>query len=197
MMIATSRFRKLTNFGAILKSKLTLPQRFKGGRIEKFTDYMKIVINDYKQVGIDVIQDARDKPFKACVIGSIGCFFIYLLKTNPNENDFIHQLTSSHNNLSEISETIRNDSSYDHVMHLSQLVNEGVLRRFSIGFMSFLYFADYNTNCALYEAQCKYVRPKLISYPTERMVDVGIAGKWMILDRKMIDYDINEDEWVS
>ena len=47
------------------------------------------------------------------------------------------------------------------------------------------------------DKHCKVLADSWISHTTwsQRVVDVGFAGSWLYLDRYMVDYDVNDDEW--
>ena len=46
-------------------SRFGLPEKWKGGRIEKYVNYWKGVARDYKESTKDIIVGSRNKPFKA------------------------------------------------------------------------------------------------------------------------------------
>ena len=74
-------------------SKIELPQRLRGGAIENAVKYLRNVYRDYESVVLETRQDIRDRPLRAAVIGSILAGLGYLMKHNPNEEDFVGQLT--------------------------------------------------------------------------------------------------------
>src|ERR1700690_3782746 len=77
-----------------------LPERLRGGSIERSVEYLKNVKNDYKQVFVDTTHECRDRPLKACIYGSIVSFLGYCLATNPDERDLRQQLLDCQNLLS-------------------------------------------------------------------------------------------------
>jgi len=178
-------------------SSLSLPSRYRGGRIERSVDYLQLVYNDYKQVLIDTRNEARDRPLKASIIGSFLSLMAYCALKNPNEDDFRQQLIDSQNNLSTVPKSITRRTSCDHVLELSQLCNEKLVRYQSFGFFSILYLIDCSPNCCLFSNQCQYLKPKLKSYFFDRFIDIGFVGKFRFLDYYMIDYDINQNEWID
>jgi hypothetical protein len=191
--------RLLNNLKSVrnLRPSLSLPDRYRGGRIERTVDYLKLVFNDYKQVLTDVRNDARDRPLKASIIGSVIGLLGYCVARNPDECDLRQQLIDSQNNLSTVPKSIINRSSCDHVLELSQLLNEKLVSYQSLGLFSVIYLRDCSPNCCLFYNQCQYLRPKLKSYLWERILDIGFVGKFRVLDNKMIDYDINYNEWTQ
>uniref|UniRef100_A0A3Q4GNA1 Translocase of inner mitochondrial membrane 29 n=1 Tax=Neolamprologus brichardi TaxID=32507 RepID=A0A3Q4GNA1_NEOBR len=93
-----------------------------------------------------------------------------------------------------LSPWIRSGISDVHVQSLVKLRNEGRLRHASLGLLSVVYYADYDPDAMLYEAQCSNLSVPWREIP-QRVLDIGFAGNWWILDSKMKDYDVNEDEF--
>lgn len=135
------------------------------------------------------------KPGRTAVVFGLLGGAIYLACSNPNELSFHDQVITSQNDLIELSDDVRNRSSLDHVLYLNQCFKERTLHRFNLGFLSLLIRLDVNPQNALYAYQCQYLKPSYKSYIQDRLVDVGIAGKWRLLDYYMSDFDVNPDEW--
>ncbi|KAF3845825.1 hypothetical protein F7725_002903 [Dissostichus mawsoni] len=93
-----------------------------------------------------------------------------------------------------LSPWIRNGTSDGHVQSLVKLRNEGRLHVLSLGILALAYQADYDPDASLYEAQCSN-----LSVPWrelhERVLDVGFMGRWWVLQSKMKDYDVNEEQF--
>ena len=175
-------------------SSVSLPERLRGGSIERAVEYLKQVAIDYKQVFIDTTKQCRDRPLKATFYGSLLASVVYCMATNPDEHDLEQQLLESHNNLSSVPQSIQNTDSCDYVLKLNELKNQKLLNYQSLGLFSVLYLSDWPKSCCLYVNQCQYIRPKLSSY-LDRIVDIGFVNKFRLLDTKMIDYDVNHNEW--
>ena len=175
-------------------SSISLPERLRGGSIERSVEYLKQVAIDYKQVFVDTYKESRDRPLKASVYGSLLAFVGYCMATNPDEHDLEEQLLESQNNLSSVPQSIQNKNSCDYVLTLNELKNQRILNYQSLGLFSVLYLSDWPKNCCLYVNQCQYLKPKFSSY-FDRIVDIGFVNKFRLLDTKMTDYDVNDNEW--
>lgn len=175
----------------------TFPEKLRGGSIEKAVDYLKLVYSDYRTVFFDVLKESREKPLKACLYGGSILTSYYLWRTNPDFNDFEQQLINAHNDLVITPESIRNENSYQYISYLQNLQKQKILRRFNCVLISVIYHADFSPECALYEKTCDYLKPSYIQWFRERIIDVGFAGSYKIIAKKMIDYDINENEWIK
>ncbi|TFJ98345.1 28S ribosomal protein S18b, mitochondrial [Platysternon megacephalum] len=93
-----------------------------------------------------------------------------------------------------LSPWIRNGGSEGHVQRLTKLRNQGRLRYQSLVFFSLVYQAPFDAEAALYQAHCKHLKPRWTDFPT-RILDVGFLGRWWVLNSKMKDSDINEEEF--
>lgn len=141
-----------------------------------------------------MVLGARERPIKASVyLGLLGgmyaCYY-----TNPDESSFETCLLETSNRLALLSPWIRSGTSDGHIQNLVKLRNEGRLRHASLGFASLIYYTGYDPVPRLYEAQCSAISVPWAELP-KRVLDVGFAGRWWVLDHKMKDYDINEEEF--
>lgn len=135
-----------------------------------------------------------ERPVKASVYisllgGAWACFY-----TRPDRSSFEATLLEQSNQLGLLSPWIRNGTSDGHVQNLVKLRNEGRLRVASLGILSLVYHADYDPDATLYEAQCSNLSVPWRELP-QRVLDVGFVGRWWVLDSKMKDYDVNEEEF--
>ncbi|XP_072298380.1 mitochondrial import inner membrane translocase subunit Tim29 [Eucyclogobius newberryi] len=152
------------------------------------------LLSDYKEACREVVVGARDHPLKASVYmgllgGTYACFY-----TKPDQSSFQSALLDRSNQLALLSPWIRNGTSDLHVQNLVTLRNQGRLRHLNLGFVSLVYNADFDPQSALYEATCSNLSVPWRELP-ERVLDVGFAGRWWILDKKMEDFDVNEAEY--
>lgn len=51
-----------------LRNQLKLPEKYKGGRLEKLSHYWKSLLEDYGAAVNDIVADSRSRPRKAAVI---------------------------------------------------------------------------------------------------------------------------------
>lgn len=132
------------------------------------------------------------KHFIFYIVG-LGALFA-AVKTNPDEQSFYDSLIKCITCLSMIGDPIRNPTSEQHIQFLTRCHNQGLLRKTDLIFFTLMWVADHSNDCAIYASQCKYLQPKYITFH-ERIIDVGVFGTWWNMKRKMIDFDINPNEW--
>ena len=145
-------------------------------------------------VGVETLQDMKNRPFKTTIyLGLLGGI-AYLGKTNPSELDFQEQLVHNCNELLQVGDPIRNPNSDSHMQKLLQHYNAGLMRKLNLGICSIMWMDNYEKGTDLYDAQCKSLKVGWMDMK-DRTVDVGILGKWWWIEKAMLDYDINPNEW--
>ncbi|XP_078043630.1 mitochondrial import inner membrane translocase subunit Tim29 [Augochlora pura] len=197
---------QLQNYKFILKLKNSVndisqkiqnfetPERLKGTFLERWGRYWRDVYIDYKDVAENLVKECKERPLKATTYTTLAALCIYLNKYNPDKSSFQEQLLQNTMKLIQVGEPIRNPVSENHVKWLEQCHNEGILRRLNLGILSIMWLDNYDEACSLYKSLCTYLQPQYITFH-QRIVDIGILGKWWILEEKMKDYDINELEF--
>ncbi|XP_068193379.1 mitochondrial import inner membrane translocase subunit Tim29 [Antennarius striatus] len=193
-MLSWRVVRRMFCVAAEAKAAPVSSSRWERLRNSKAAVWCRSLLSDYKEACRDIVVGAREKPIKASVYMSIlggawACFH-----TKPDQASFEAALLDCSNQLCLLSPWIRNATSDGHVQSLLKLRNEGRLRHISLGFLSLIYRTDYDSAVMLYEAQCSNLSVPWKELPL-RMLDVGFVGRWWILDSKMKDYDVNEDEF--
>lgn len=156
--------------------------------------WCRSLASDYKEACREVVVGAWERPLKATVYaallgGAWACFH-----TNPDRFSFEAALLERSSQLGLLSPWIRSASSDGHMQSLLKLRNEGRLRHLSLGVLTLVYHSDFDPDVALYEAQCSNLSVPWREFP-QRVLDVGFAGRWWILNSKMKDYDVNEGEF--
>lgn len=168
--------------------------KVKVGILKRFGNYLKIVAEDYKAVAQETVQDITSGSIKAAVyltgLASLG----FLYKANPTERDLETVLLESAHDLSLISESIRNTQADCFVDKLCSARRDGSLHHTSLGVLSLVWISENRDELDLYSAKCKHTNLPWYQWH-KKIVDIGILGKFMTLDKLMKDYDINNSEW--
>ncbi|TRY66766.1 hypothetical protein DNTS_028801 [Danionella cerebrum] len=156
--------------------------------------WCRSLFSDYKEACREAVLGARERPLKASVyLGLLGGMYACYC-TNPDDSSFEASLLETSNRLALLSPWIRSGTSDGHVQNLVKLRNEGRLRYASLGIASLTYYSDYDAESNLYEAQCSAIFVPWLELH-KRILDVGFVGTWWVLDNKMRDFDINEEEF--
>jgi len=93
-----------------------------------------------------------------------------------------------------ISLAVRNPSAVQHLEYMEKCYNTGVVKRLNLIFFSIMWIDEFNDNIQTYKANCKYLKPTILSVHNHA-VDVGFLNIWWNLKKVMIDYDVNPEEW--
>ena len=130
MSISTgSRLSSYMRKSESLKSRFTLPEKLKGGRVEKYVNYWKGVKTDYKEALKELAQSSKQKPIKATLIGGTFLFAWYANHHNPDEESFKSELIKINNDLTAVPESHRNRVSTNHQVAYFVNLKQEVLRR--------------------------------------------------------------------
>lgn len=63
--------------------------KIKGTILEKWVNYWKTVIRDYKDVGVSLKQDIKEKPLKSSLYFTGAAFVGLCIKLNPDLKRFV------------------------------------------------------------------------------------------------------------
>ncbi|KAG9470798.1 hypothetical protein GDO78_016729, partial [Eleutherodactylus coqui] len=160
----------------------------------KMVVWTKGLLRDYKEACKDIVVGAKERPGRAAVYLSLLAGIGYCSSSAPAEDSFRCSLLEASSLLLLLSPWIRSATSDRHVQHILDLSNQGRLRHINLLVLSLVYEAPYDPDCDLYNTQCPHLRPRLSDFP-RRVLDIGFLGHWWFLEKKMEDYDINEEEF--
>ncbi|XP_061557543.1 mitochondrial import inner membrane translocase subunit Tim29 isoform X1 [Phycodurus eques] len=151
--------------------------------------------SDYKEACLAMVVGIREHLVKSSIYMTMlgGAFIGFFSK--PDYSSFEVALLECSNQLCLLSSWVRNATSDSHVQSLLKLRNEGRLRHVNLGMLSLVHCVDHTPDSTLYEAQCSSLSVLWREFP-RCVMDVGFAGHWWILDSKMTNYDVNEDEFM-
>ncbi|XP_004616835.1 mitochondrial import inner membrane translocase subunit Tim29 [Sorex araneus] len=157
--------------------------------------WARALLRDYAEACSDTVAAARARPGRATVyVGLLGgvaaCFALA-----PGEAAFEEALLDASGSLLLLAPATRNQDSETFVQRLLWLRGRGRLRHVNLGVCSLVYEAPCDAQASLYQARCRYLQPRWSDFP-RRVLDVGFAGRWWVLDARMRDCDINDSEFL-
>ncbi|KAK0173920.1 hypothetical protein PV328_007056 [Microctonus aethiopoides] len=167
--------------------------RVKGSFLGNWGKYWKNIYLDYKDVVVDTTKACKERPIRALTYFSILGISYYIHQHNPDELSFREALLQYEMKLMFVGENVRNPVSTNHILFLDDCLNRNIIRRMNLGLLSLVWLDNYHEKCAHYKATCAYLKPRYMNFH-KRIIDIGFLDKWWILESKMKDYDINDNE---
>ncbi|KAI4492611.1 hypothetical protein M0804_002402 [Polistes exclamans] len=152
----------------------------------QLSDKVKLISKPYSLKINKVINKVKDyempKRFKGTIV------------ERWDEETYRNDLLMNAFILMQVSENIRNEESVKHIELVERFFNEGILRRMNFGIFSIIWLDNYDRDCFLYKAVCPYIRLHFLEF-FERIIDIGVLDRWWIMEKKMMNYDINDKEF--
>lgn len=195
---------------SIRSMTLKLPKKFEGTIVERWANYWRGLLRDYRgrklakillffglidifilDVGIDSYTTIKSNPKKSIVYASFAGLMYSSYRTNPNKMDFRDQLTNIENFIGLVPESSQNPEVISYVKNLNQSISSNTVRITSLGLFSLMWIADHSVEQATFDATCKYLRPEIDTFLTDRVIGFGFWGKWWNLYKMTENYDVN------
>lgn len=206
----TKPFNKVKNSGEIIEKNLTSPVS-DGQQViaretlkTKAVTYIKNVVRDYKDVGKESIKYMSNNPFKSLGYGLITTSLIAFYKNTPTLTDYENARKSYANEIIMCGSTYSKRSEY-YLNELKKLENGGFLEYKNFVIISMILVKRFNEEDSVYEKQCdqlnnpnKYNIFNLVNQFlkfSSRIIDFGFCNSWYFLNKRLKDFDVNEEEW--
>ena len=148
---------------------------------------IRSLVNDYYEVLKDTAVTLKRKPFRAVTLSLISAAGAYLWRTNPTHTTYCDEILQYSNEISQCSVYTRNPVAQDYINHVIYLNCNSSLKYINLGFLSLVVERPHAKDCANYLETCKELQPRWWQY---RVLDVGVANKWLLLEREMVDFDV-------
>lgn len=172
-----------------LVDRFSLPDKYKGGLIEKWAKYWRQLGADYAEVIVGCARFTRAHPVRAAVYAGAGGTVYQCAQLNPNYTDYLRELRYRTGDMVLVDERCQRPETREYLRTVERHLNEGRLRHIDLGVASLIWQADYDAGLALYKTTCTYTVPHWREFG-ERIVDVGFCGRWWLLRKHMEDYDV-------
>jgi hypothetical protein len=160
-------------------------------------DYMKALMRDYTTSIKDGFKSAQDYPVRAALYtGAVGGL-VALNYTNPTYASYIQRVVEANDELGLISDTIRSKRADNLVQNVFRLHAQSRLRRQNFLVFSVVLAQRHADPTCIYEARCTTLNRFELSDYLGRVLDFGIAGRWLALQTALVDCDVNEGEFAE
>lgn len=175
-------------------SRFAFPERFRGTFLERWKQYWESLAKDYYESTVGIGTYIRENPVRSSLASVLVSCAYYCASSNPDEHSYRSELLECANSMLYISPAVRNPSAVQHLEYLEKCYNMGVVKKLNLVFFSVIWIDEFNNNIQAYKANCKYLKPSILSVH-KRAVDIGFLNVWWNLKKIMVDYDINPEEW--
>ena len=155
---------------------------------------LKEILTDYVEVGKDLIQGARRRPIKTALYLTSGAAFTITWRKRPDYTSYINDVVEYANELSMCSEVVRRPSAKLYIDSVFKQHSDSYLRYVNLGLVAIILRRNYSPSCSNYHEMCKHLQPRIWTV-LERVVDVGFWGQWRNLEKEMLDFDVNEEDF--
>ncbi|XKL68237.1 hypothetical protein PGB90_003728 [Kerria lacca] len=178
-------------------SSETTDEAKKSSIFQKWTTFWKLLFNDYRDVIIDISKHAKEHPVKTSVWFSIFGSTATCCALNPDELQYRENIIQKSNELIFVGKQIRNPAADEYLQTIEWYYNQGLVKRINFGVFCLILCNFKNEKSGLFKDNLSYVQPTYSEIIQNYIIDIGFWNKYWLLDKKMIDYDINPNEWNS
>ena len=116
---------------------------------------------------------------------------MYSSREVPSEHSYYAELLDWSNELSLVNQMEQNQVSKSHIDRTLDLYASNRLRYINLGLVAIVMEIPTYPECKNYHNTCVHLQPRWWTFHN-RIVDIGMYGRWVVIQRKMLDYDINE-----
>lgn len=162
--------------------------------LNKLFRQWKNVYDDYFRVVVTTYLDCVANPTRSCLVFGVASGVYYIKSNNPNELSYRSAVLDTRNRFILVSNSIRNPRAVEHLKMIDRSLSQGLIRHSDCGLFSIIWIDEYDDDVSLYKTNCPYLSRRWIKIPS-KIIDVGFLGQWWILKYKMINSDVNIDEF--
>jgi hypothetical protein len=184
--------------------EIDVPKKEKA--LTRFKNYLITIVTDYKDVAVDSVKSAKEKPFKTLTYGLGITSIVVFYKKNPDYTDYVHTRKELMNDILMCGSTYSRRS-YFYLNELNRLENLNQLEYKPCVFFSLIMVKKFSEFDATYEKRCTQLNTpnkfnifnvtNVVLKFVSRIVDIGFCDEWYFLNKSMKDYDVNEVEWIN
>ena len=162
-------------------------------RIESWGHPLKAIARDYVEVIKDLFLEAKRRPLKTLLYTvSVGGAYVTCRK-RPDLEQYLNDVVEYSNDLGMCG-VAKSNRAQRYIDQAIRYHSNGYLLYLNFGLCSVILRRHGNLECCSYEQRCAYLRPRVWELGGGRVVDVGVWGRWLVLQREMVDFDVNELE---
>uniref|UniRef100_A0A8C3QKW0 Translocase of inner mitochondrial membrane 29 n=1 Tax=Cyanoderma ruficeps TaxID=181631 RepID=A0A8C3QKW0_9PASS len=155
--------------------------------------WCRSLLQDYSSSVQDTVAGARRRPGAAVAALSALGLGAGLAGSVPDRDSLESAAVAAAAALGQLPPGSRSPRCERRVLRLLRLRERGRIRVRNLGFFSVAVAEPHGEEPALYRARCPHLRPPLGGLG--ELLDVGVWGRWWLLEDALRDCDINEEEF--
>ena len=161
-------------------------------RLYRLGRSLKNAVDDYVVVTKDAATSLRKRPLRllSLVVGVVGTTAMW--RKNPRMDSYLEEMHAYCNELTQCSELTTNPVAKAYIERLLLANCHGNLNYVNLGILSLLVERRRNSECSNYNETCRHLQPRWWNYHRS-IVDVGVWGKWRVMEKEMAEFDVNEE----
>lgn len=178
----------------VLRSVASTVQLSKEGskKLESWGRPLKLIFEDYRSAIKDTLLHAKAHPFKstAYLIGTGTVLASWYQR--PDYSSYVSAVVKYSNEICQCSEPSRKPTAYKHITEIIHLNSDNYLRYVNLGVVAVVIRRNSSADVKMYNETCAHVQPHWWTV-FNRIIDVGFWRKWYLLEKKMVDFDVNDE----
>lgn len=163
-------------------------------KISRWGQPLKRIVIDYAEVSKDLAVDAKTKPVKYAFWLILGGILTTFYTRCPDLKSYRKEIIDYSNELGLCAESARNNKTKAYIDEVSNSLDNDCMVYWNLGICALIIQQSHSLSCKNYLEICGYLQPRLWTFH-RRLIDIGIWNQWITLNRVMIDFDVNEDEF--
>ena len=155
---------------------------------------MRDIMADYIDVSKDILMGFKKKPVRSTCWMASGGVILACYRRCPNLTSYRNEVIEYSNELGLCANAARNNESKLYIDRISTILSDGCIKFVNLGVCSLVIEQPRSLRCHNYHNTCKHLQPRIWTF-YYRIVDIGVWNEWLLLNKKMVDFDINQSEF--
>ena len=163
------------------------------GGLYKLGQPIRAILSDYVDVFTELFTSCKKHPIKAFVYLSCGGVITTGCIKRPDRASYVNDVLEYSNELSMCSEVVRSPKAKRYIDTLIAMETDGYLKYVNLGIAALIIRKNHSAYCSNYHETCSSLQPRFWQLH-ERVVDVGVWDRWLLLETELNGYDVNDEE---
>lgn len=163
-------------------------------RVSKWGQPLKNIFVDYVEVSKDVAADLKRSPVKSMLWLLFGGIITGYYRKCPSLGSYKKEVIEYCNELGLCAEGARNHHAKLYIDRVSTMLNDGHVQYVNCGVFAIILQRSNSSKCHNYHETCSHLQPRIWTLHN-RVLDIGVWDRWLILEKTMVNFDVSESEF--